>query len=475
MKIILGSFFLCLGAAVMAQPNVLVIIADDLGWGDIGYNNPGKVYTPNLDQLAEGGVRFNNHYVMPQCTPSRVACFTGRYPSRFGTAPQQASNSTAFPVGTPTLATMLKNAGYRTFLCGKWHMGCDPKDGPNHHGFDYSYGSFAGAVGMYDHRYREGNPYEETWHRNHEIIPGYENGRHVTDLVTDDAVRIIREQEGAAQPFFLMLTYHAPHTPLDERGAFVDQPTKLDPNNPGRWQNEDAIRWFHDPEGIIQKELDPEKRLFLAVLYHLDHAIGHVVEALDQGGLRKNTLILFSSDNGPQVSWVGNAYPDDLKLTDFNQAIPMRGSKCDTYEGGIRVPGFANWPGTLTPAIREDRVHIIDWFPTLAAITGQDVSKIPLDGIDLSPLLFKGEQMDPTRELYWLWGGKSNRWAFRKGDWKLVFYGVGGPKKATDWALFNLREDPKEATDISQNHPEVVQDLHQRFLKQRAGDHQKNQ
>ena len=124
----------------------------------------------------------------------------------------------------------------------------------------------------------------------------------------------------ASSPFFLYLAYHAPHTPLDERGEFVDTPTQLDPDNPKRWLNEDKIKWFNDPEGIIQSEPDPEKRLFLAVLYHLDHGIGQVIKALDASGQRDNTLILFTSDNGPQVNWPGNAYPDDLKLTDFNQA-----------------------------------------------------------------------------------------------------------------------------------------------------------
>ncbi len=140
----------------------------------------------------------------------------------------------------------------------------------------------------------------------------------------------------------MYLAFHAVHTSLDERGEFVDQPTKLDPNNPNRWVNEDKIKWFNDPAGKIQAESDPEKRLLLAAAYHLDHAIGEVVKALETSGQRGNTLILFSSDNGPQGSWGGNAYPDDLKLTDFNQPLPMRGKKCDVWEGGIHVPAFAN-------------------------------------------------------------------------------------------------------------------------------------
>ncbi|MEL7267368.1 MAG: sulfatase-like hydrolase/transferase, partial [Planctomycetota bacterium] len=321
-------------------PNVLVILTDDQGWGDIGYNNP-SVYTPNLDRLAAEGARLTQHYVMPQCTPTRLALFTGRYPGRFGNTGLQAANDPVLPHGTTTLATLLRRRGYNTYLTGKWHMGSTPEHGPNQHGFEYSYGALAGAVGAYVHTYRSAqqiNPFSITWHRNHEIIPNYENGKHVTDLVTDDAIRVIREERDS--PFFLYLPYFAPHTPLDERGKFVKLPTQLDGDNPGRWMNEDKIEWFNDPMGIIQREKDPEKRLFLAVLHHLDDAIGRVIKTLDATGQRENTVIFFSSDNGPQVSWNGGSYPSDLKLTNFNQPIPFRGSKTQVYEGGMRVPAF---------------------------------------------------------------------------------------------------------------------------------------
>ncbi|MFD2256657.1 sulfatase [Luteolibacter algae] len=451
------------------KPNILVIIADDLGWADIGYNNPEKVYSPNSDRLASEGATFENHYVMPQCTPTRVALMTGRYPGRFGKAALKATNERCFPVGTPTIATMLKQRGYETFLCGKWHLGAEPEDGPNHHGFDYSYGSLAGAVGMYDHRYRKGK-YFETWHRNMEFIPGSENGRHATDLIQEDAVRIISQKH--ENPFLLALTFHAPHTPLDERGRFTDQPTRLDPDNPGRWLNEDEIEWFNDPKGIIQKEKDPEKRLFLAAVHHLDHAIGMIVQSLDERGLRENTLILFSSDNGPQHSWPGNAYPDDLKLTDFNQRIPMRGHKVDVWEGGIRVPGFANWKGKIKPGAVTDQVHIIDWFPTLAKISGNDpVDAGDLDGIDISPALLSGNTLE-KRDLYWIWNPKINRWALRFGAWKIVSYGTKQPAVPGDWQLFNISEDPMESRNIAEQNPEILSDLHSKFLKQRAKDNQ---
>lgn len=448
-------------------PNVLVILTDDQGWADIGYNNPGKVYTPNLDKLAGEGVVLANHHVMPQCTPTRVALFTGRYPGRYGKAPLQATNERSFPPGTPTLATMLKAAGYETFHCGKWHMGAAREDGPNAHGFDYSYGSISGGVGMYDHRYRPGKT-RETWHRNQELIPGFENGRHATDLVAEDAIRVIRQTHN--KPFFLYLAFHAPHTPLDERGRFVDRPTQLDPKNPKRWLNEDEIEWFNDPKGIIQRESDPEKRLLLAAVHHLDHAIGEVVKSLDESGQRGNTLILFSSDNGPQGSWLGNAFPDDLRLTDFNQPVPMRGRKMDVWQGGIHVPGFVNWPGHLTPKKVTEPVHIVDWFPTLAALAGTQLDpSTDLDGFDLAPVLFNSGTM-PQRNMYWIWGSQTTRWALRWSDWKIVRYSPQEPSEPSDWQLFNLKEDPKETTDVAATHPEVVEKLHGMFLNQRALD-----
>jgi arylsulfatase A-like enzyme len=448
-----------------SPPNVVIILSDDQGWADIGYNNP-NVYTPNLDKLARTGATFTNHYVMPQCTPTRVALMTGRYPSRFGRTALQASNKAAFPLGTPTISNMFKEAGYETALCGKWHLGSSFEHGPQKFGFDQSYGSLTGAVGMYDHRYREGE-FFNTWHRNGELIEDSDNGTHAADLVANDAVRVIETKR--EKPFFLYVPFHNIHTPLDERGEFVDQPTKLDPEKPGRWMNEDAIKWFNDPDGIIQRETDPEKRLLLATAYHLDDAVGKIVAALDRTGQRDNTLILFSSDNGPQGSWGGNAYPDDLKLTDFNQPLPMRGKKVDVWEGGIHVPGFANWPGKIEPKKVTEVVHIIDWFPTLANQIDFELEEdIPWDGVDISSCVFENESI-PDRDLYWVWNARMNRWAVRHGDWKVVKYGQGVPER-TDWELFNLEDDPKEKTNVADANSEVVTALHQRFLQHRTLD-----
>jgi arylsulfatase A-like enzyme len=447
------------------NPNVIFILSDDQGWADIGYNNP-SVYSPNLDQLAREGITFARNYVMPQCTPTRVALMTGRYPSRFGGAALQASNAPPIPLGTPTLATVFQDSGYTTHLAGKWHLGSDLDHGPNHFGFDSSYGSLTGAVGMYDHRYRQGK-FEKTWHRDHKLIEGSENGTHATDLVTREAIRVIESDHD--KPFFLYLPFHSIHTPLDERGRFVDRPTQLDPEKPDRWLDEDEIEWFNDPNGIIQKESDPEKRLLLAAIHHLDSSVGLVVDALTRTGQRHDTLIIFSSDNGPQGSWPGNAYPDDLKLTDFNQPLPVRGKKLDVWEGGIHVPGFINWPDHIPPATINTPIHIVDWLPTLAEQIGSSPAYAnDWDGMNLKPL-FEGQSL-PTRDLYWTWSQTPNRWALRFEDWKIVNYGRPKPSNESDWQLFNLTTDPRESKDVKDEHPMVLSALHQRFIEQQTKD-----
>ena len=451
------------------KPNVIVIVADDMGWADIGYNNP-RVYTPNLDKLASSGAKFLRHYVMPQCTPTRIALMTGRYPGRFGTTGLQATNEPVFPIGTPTIAKMLQDDGYETFMSGKWHLGSIPESGPNHFGFDESHGSLAGAVGMYDHRYHEKDdtPYDPTWHRNHKIIPGFQNGRHVTDLTKEEAVRFIKKDRDS--PFFLYLPFHAPHTPLDERGDFVDMPTQPDPANPERWLNEDKIKWFNDPKGKIQAETSRDKRLLLATVYHLDDAVGEVLKVLNETGQSENTIILFSSDNGPWQNNSGGGYPDNFPLTDYNQPDNKRGKKLDVWEGGIHVAGFINWPEKIEPKEIEEYVHIIDWFPTLANILGLSPGKeVEWDGVDLSSLLFGNGGLE-ERSLYWIWHPVTNRWALRFGDWKIVKYGTDEPQKPEDWELYNIADDPMENNNMTEDHPEICSKLHEMFLMQRSKD-----
>ncbi|NNF44788.1 MAG: arylsulfatase, partial [Phycisphaerales bacterium] len=445
MTFVVGVLFACTprpaarptDAMSLAPPNILLIVADDQGWNDVGYHNP-EIRSPNLDRLAGTGVELDCHYVQPQCTPTRVALMTGRYPSRFGRHATTASNEPAFPIGTPTLATVLRSAGYATGMSGKWHLGSKPEWGPAHHGFDHSHGSLAGAVGMYDHRYRLGSPYEVTWHRDHQFIT--EEG-HVTDLTARETVQWI-ETHSDGQPWFFYVAFHAVHTPLVERGT--------------RWA--DANRHIDDEE----------RRLFAAAVTHMDWAVGRMVHALERTGQRDRTLIVFTSDNGAQVDHAGGQYPPpDPKLTGFSSNAPLRGRKTHVFEGGYRVPAFAHWPGTLVPRRVTRPMHAVDWMPTLAARAGAALPHgTPIDGHDAWPLLTaRPEERSPTPRMFYITWGGANRVALRHGRWKVVRNG-----RDAEWMLFDLDADPLERENRKDDEPEIFQQLMRMVEAQRALD-----
>lgn len=424
-----------------ARPNILLLVADDQGWNDVGYHNP-QLRTPHIDQLVKTGVELDCHYVQPQCTPTRVALMTGRYPSRFGLHCCQASNEQAYPHGTVTMASLLQSAGYQTGMSGKWHMGSKPEWGPKHYGFDYSHGSLAGAVGMYDHRYRIDTPFVQTWHRNHEFIQ--EDG-HVTDLTAGEAVRWIETHTDAEQPWFFYVPFHAVHTPLVEG----------DPH------------WLEVNAHIE----DVERRLFAAALSHLDDAVGQMVAALDRTNQRERTLIIYTSDNGAQVNHGGSAYPPpDPKLTNFSSNKPLRGMKTDTYEGGYRVPAFVNWPSKLTPTKVTAPMHVIDWMPTLQRLLeiSLDVQagNLRWDGVDIWPVLSGESTSTATRSIYIRWGNRGQGHALRHGDWKIV----KNRGKKSRWQLFNLADDPNEQHDLKATNPDVFELMMERYETERAKD-----
>ncbi len=418
------------------SPNILLIVADDQGWNDIGYHNS-ELHTPNIDRLAKSGVELDCHYVQPQCTPTRVALMTGRYPTRFGLHCAVASNDQAYPVGTLTMASMLKSVGYETGMSGKWHMGSKPEWGPNQYGFDYAHGSLAGAVGMYDHRYRLNTPFAVTWHRNGEWI---EEEGHVTDLTAGEAVRWIESHADRKQPWFFYVPFHAVHTPLAERDAkWADMNANID---------------------------DPERRLFAAALSHMDDAVGQMITALDATGQRADTLVIYTSDNGAQVNHSGNTYPPpDPKLTKFSSNAPLRGAKTETFEGGFRVPAFVNWPGKLETHKVDAPLHVVDWMPTLAGLVGYEIEEDPTwDGTNIWPLLTGELREPPERAIYTVWGAGRNREAIRYGDWKLVRN--GGNK----WLLFDVANDPNETTDLAARETARVEQLMQVYGEERKRD-----
>lgn len=417
------------------QPNILLILIDDMGWGDIGYNSD-DILSPTLDNLAENGIKFTQHYVNQECTPTRVSLLTGMFPNRFGIHCSSASNEQAFPFETVTLASALKSMGYQTAISGKWHLGSLVKWGPLKFGFDHSYGGLAGAMGMYDHRYRlNREPYTRTWHRNDEYVD--EEG-HVYDLVTDNAIDLLENVFTKDQPFFLYLPYHGVHTPLVETKEWLDYNKHIE---------------------------NPDRQLFGAAVSHLDYQIGRVVETLDETGYRDNTLLIVMSDNGGFPNYRGNQYPPpDPKLTNFSSNGLLRGQKGQPYEGGIRVPAFVNWPGKLDPEVSDAVFHAVDWLPTIARMVGYEPEEnLNWDGQDIWPIISGEKVEDDPRVLYW------NYWniriALRYGDWKIVSATENAP-----FELFNLAIDPYEKNDLSQVETEQMEIMMNKLKETRALD-----
>jgi arylsulfatase A-like enzyme len=416
-------------AATSSKPNIVFIMADDLGWADVGFHG-GNAPTPNLDRLARGGLELTQYYSAATCSPTRAALMSGRYWSRFGLL--GPDNRRAFAWDTVTLPRALKTVGYETALTGKWHLGSRPSEGPNHFGFDHSYGSLAGGVGPYDHFYKEGE-FSRTWHRNEKLLT--ESG-HVTDLITKEAVSWIAARKDA--PFFLYVPFTAVHLPLKE-----------------------PKEWLDRVPGSIKDEV---ARQYAACIMHLDDAVAQIVTALEKAGKRENTILVFTSDNGG--SWAQNAnqpYPPDNypqgKIPGNN--TPLRGQKGDLYEGGIRVPAVISWPAGLQSGKHAAPFHVVDWLPTLSALAGYKPERdLKWDGMNRLPhLTGKDGSVAAARLLYWATpDGK----AVRHGDMKLIMHSPRG-KGPTRAELFDLAKDPYEKTDLAARIPEQVEALKQKL------------
>lgn len=411
-----------------ARPNILLIVADDLGWADVGYHRS-PIKTPNIDRLCRAGVELDRHYVAPMCTPTRAALLTGRYWSRFGnTAP---SNTRVLPWDTVTLAGALRDAGYHTAITGKWHLGSKPQWGPLRFGFDQSHGSLAGGVTPWTHLYKHGE-YSRTWHRNDKLI---EEEGHVTDLIANEAVQIIKAERD--KPLFLYVPFTAVHTPFDE---------------PDRWLDSAS-------------HIEPDRRQYAACTQHMDYAVGQMVEALRERDQLDNTLIIFMSDNGGTNGDDSRRYPDTQpkgKVHGLN--TPLRGWKTQVYEGGIRVPAFVHWPAKLKPGKVDMPIHAIDWMPTLCALTGAKPERdLKWDGLNVWPIL-TGEVTDPPKRALYCKGVRGASFALTRDDWKLVLIGKNKPQ------LFNLADDPNEKNDLAGAHPERVSTLMKLLESERARD-----
>jgi arylsulfatase A-like enzyme len=416
----------CRAAVASQRPNIVFILADDLGWADVAFHQ-GNAPTPHLDKLARESVELTQHYSAATCSPTRAGLMTGRCWSRFGIL--GPDNRRALPWDTITLPRALKNVGYETALMGKWHLGSKSDWGPNHFGFDHSYGSLAGGVGPWDHFYKEGE-FMRTWHRNEKLLT--ETG-HVTDLIANEAVQWIAARKGA--PFFLYVPFTAVHLPLKE-----------------------PAEWLARVPAAITGEVP---RQYAASIMHFDDAIGRVIAALEKAGVRENTLLVFTSDNGgSKAPNHDQPYPPDGyaqgRIPGNNE--PWRGQKGDLYEGGIRVPTLVSWPGRLRPAKIAQPMQIVDWMPTLCALTGYAPPRdLKWDGLNMWPHLTGEAKAPVARTLYWTTPQAS---AVREGDWKLIVP-IARAGKAAPGApqLFDLAQDAREKTDLAAKMPERVDAL----------------
>ncbi len=394
------------------RPNILFLIADDLGWADVGYHGS-EIDTPRIDSLARAGVILEQHYVTPMCSSTRACLLSGRYSTRFGL--DSATNSQVFPFGTVTLASALQSMGYHTGLTGKWHLGSQPVTGPRKFGFTRSHGAFAGGVDQYTHLYKKG-PYQKTWHRNDVHID--EEG-HATDLFAREAIRWIEDSAEASdrRPWYIQVAFTAVHIPIQE-----------------------PEQWVEPYKDRIENE---SRRRFAACAAHMDHAIGEIVDALARTGQEEDTLIIFTSDNGGSGPWKPSGlYPGTYAPCPvLGNNLPLRGGKGTVYEGGIRVPAFAHWPGILQPGKLHHPIHVVDWMPTLLNLAGWESEEdLQWDGRDVWPLLTGAEKFPESRVLYFKRG---RNYALRKGRWKLV---QSGSERVE---LFNLDKDPNEEDDLS--------------------------
>jgi len=419
------------GAEPSARPNIVIFLADDLGWRDVPWH--GCEYAmPHLDALAKESVRLEAHYVHPMCSPTRAALLSGRYASRFGCT--GAQNERVFPFDTVTLASALKSVGYETALTGKWHLGSLPEWGPNKFGFDHAYGSLAGGVGPFDHHYKKG-PYSETWHRNGELIS--EEG-HVTDLIAREAVAFLEKKR--TKPFFLYVPFTAVHIPIDEPQEWLEKNSQI---------------------------ADAGERLHAATASHMDGAIGRVLAALEKAGMRDDTIVLYFSDNGGHGPIRNNdtkypgKYPDAIVGRDNR---PLRGKKTELYEGGIRSATLVRFPGRLKPLSIDAPVHAADWMPTLTKLVGYaPPGDLKWDGTDIWPTLAGMAPNANDRTLYWLGvGGRAQ--ALRHGRWKLHV------PRGEAAELFDLAADPSEKHDVAAEHADIVADLTRRMAEAAARD-----
>ena len=427
--VILTSRFATVPAAAAQQsaprPHIIYILADDLGWKDVGFHES-DIKTPNIDKLAREGARLEQFYAQPMCTPSRAALMTGRYPFRYGLQTAVIPSASKYGLATDEwlLPQALKEAGYMTAIVGKWHLGHgDRKYWPRQRGFDYQYGAMLGEIDYFTHAAHG----KTDWYRNNQLVkePGY-----VTQLIGAEAVKLIDSHDPKV-PLFLYLTFTAPHAPYQAPKEYLDKYKSI---------------------------TDPARRAYAAMITAMDDEIGRVVTALDKRKMRDNTLIVFQSDNGGPRSAQFTGEIDMSKSTIPADNGPYRDGKGSLYEGGTRVVALANWPGRIKAGTMVNQpIHMVDMYTTLAGIAGAPLGKSkPLDGLDVWPTIAEGKP-SPRDEVVYNIGPFLA--AVRQGDWKLVWQ-TALPSRIE---LFNLADDPSEKANLAEKNPQKVAELKQRI------------
>jgi arylsulfatase A len=417
--------------AQTTKPNIIVIFADDLGYGDLGVYGHPTIQTPNLDRMAFEGQKWTNFYVAaPVCTPSRAALMTGRLPVRTGMSSEKRrvlfpDSKGGLPQTEITIGRKLKEDGYHTAAIGKWHLGHLPEYLPNAHGFDYYFGiPYSNDMD----RIQEGEYFEvlKQPQVNYFNVPLIQNTQEIerpvdqttiTKRYTEEAVKFIEENK--EQPFFLYLAHSMPHVPLFASTDFEGG----------------------SPRG-----------LYGDVLREIDWSVGEVLKTLKENGIDENTLVVFTSDNGPWLIFEDHGGSAGL----------LRGGKGGTFDGGMRVPAIFRWPGKISPGVVLEIGSTLDLFPTFVSLTRTQLPTDRIyDGYDLSQVLLNGAK-SPREEIYYY--RDTEVYAVRKGSYKVHFvtqndYGSRDKTQHTPALLYNLDQDPSEKYNINQNHPQIIQEI----------------
>jgi arylsulfatase A-like enzyme len=486
------SAFLCTwlscSHAATARPNIVLIMADDMGFSDIGCYGS-EIRTPNIDGLARSGMMFTQFYNNAKCTTTRASLLSGMYPR---------NNGNAIPRDIPTIAETMRGAGYQTAMSGKWHLGNKSPQRPYDRGFDEYYGLMDGAVNYFnpaqpDPEHKGGKV--RTFGHNDQLVTEFPPGFYTTDAFTEHAITTIKRFSQEQKPFFVHLAFNSPHYPLH---AFPEDIAKYRGKYRQGW---DELRRARHARQIALGIVDPKWKLpppdnrsyawaeanqdwedlrmatYAAMVDRMDQNIGRVLQTLKELGLEENTIVMFLSDNGgcteepggrdpTQEPGIVSTYTAVGPAWGFAQNTPFRRYKSWSNEGGISTPFIVRWPGHVKAGSKTNQIgHIIDVLPTclevagakpLATINGAKTQ--PLEGASLASVL-RGEQRPAPTQLLWEWSGNC---AVREGKWKAVWDTLNAAKQ---WQLYDIDADRTETTDLAAQNPDVVKKLSADYLR----------